>query len=857
MVHDGPLIDIAFSPDGERLVTAAGKHVQTWETKTGMPIDDGYSHSAQVLSCGFSIDRDGVLVVLVNGNVLFQPDSDPGTPQLVLGTRSGAGEFTAAEVDSQQNSLATGDKSGAIFIFGGVNRLRGESYQSTSRIEKIRFSANGQLTVASTRDGHVIVLDSYRTVPLLPPILHPRAISGLDLSADGRFLATACRDGLVRSWDLAASMEHHGIMKHEAAVTAARFGPGPGHLVTGSLDGSAILWDLRTQPPHKTHLFEHSEPVTDCFLVPGERRLVTIHASSISTWNLDQPSASLFTMKHGASINDAHLGRAGMLLVTASRDRTAATWNISESQQILRLQDHSTSVRDAHISPGGRWAVTATANPDDIHSSIVEVWDGETGDRVHPAHIIPGVVHSVRFLPAIPGNDTPARILTLTGSVLNEPGVARLWDLQTGEALGQPMHHGDAINFIDISDDGRQLFTASRDTSARLWSTADGSPLTARLEHRSSVLACDIRQDGLFLVTACKDGTTHVWDTRTGNPIQQGPIHDRAVRVVAFSPAGDRVLSADDGGTARIWTLRGSITDPVRARDIAQLLTGHHFPASSNPAPLPPRQILAHWQRLHESISRDLEVTTQEQFQWLINHGVTVNRDLWLSRIMKLDPLVESSPLEISYRMDRAYAHVCAGHYESAMDDYLATYQLDNKLETLTLYCHLAAYTGERELLENTIPQMILRARSNHDRARLLHVASLLPDLVKDYTPLLDIAADLSSDQLTNVYIRRAVGAIYLRSGDLSRASQVFRGTPTGNSSSRIPLSTIFIYFALAEQEQGNHPAAAQLVRIAQRRMNRLPGLETRKPGPAWFEYMAQEILLRQYRNRLHDTNKD
>jgi tetratricopeptide (TPR) repeat protein len=208
--------------------------------------------------------------------------------------------------------------------------------------------------------------------------------------------------------------------------------------------------------------------------------------------------------------------------------------------------------------------------------------------------------------------------------------------------------------------------------------------------------------------------------------------------------------------------------------------------------------------------------------------------------------------------MNRGYAHVCAGQYDEAMADYLAAYQVDKNLATLARYCYLAAYTGQRDVLTTTIPQMIPQARSNSDRAIVLLTASLLPDLVEDYTPLLDIAADLSTEELLkNVYICRAVGAIYFRSGDPVRASQIFLQTPTANISSRIPLSTLLLYFALSEQNQGKHPAAAQLVTISRQRMTPVPGLPTRRTGPAWMDLITQEMLLREYQDQLDTSNQD
>ncbi|MEE2989810.1 MAG: protein kinase [Planctomycetota bacterium] len=862
MQHDDALADIAFRPDGSQLVTASGNHVQLWDAATGEPVGEKVSHTASVISVGFSAFRNGILAILSNGNVVYSPSSQPDIRQALMGTANGSTfRATATAINPRETSFAAGDESGRIFIYAGANQLRGESYQLGSRIEDLQFSANGQLAVASTRDGHVVVLNSTDTTPLVRPFLHPHAVESIGLSADGRFLATACRDGLVRTWDLAASMESHAVMEHGSAITAARFYPGGDYLVTSSSDKSAVLWDYRIPLPQKTSLFSHAESVGDCFLSSAGKQLITIHGNSASNWVLEDPSAPLLTMQHGAAITDAHVGTEGKLLVTSSADRTAAIWDISTGQQILRLADHDTSVRDAHMSANGEWVVTAAGTPGDMQSSTVEVWNGKSGERIRPATIVPGLVHSVRFLPAIPAKSLPPRVLTLTGSLANQPGTARLWDLNTGEPVGLLMEHGDAINFVDISDDGLALLTSSRDTTARLWSTVDGSPLTPPLSHPASVLSCDIRPDGLFLVTACKDGSTHIWDRRTGNPILQGPLHDAPVRVITFGPAGKQVLSADENGIARFWRLRGEITNPETAQQIAQLISGHHVSSTSQLLPVPPAEIIDNWQTLQPVISQKLEVTTTEQFHWLKDHGVAVAPRLWLFRAWQLSQLIQASPREADHLLQRGYAYVCAGEYEKAMQDYLSAYEIDSTIATLTRYCYLAAFLGQRDDLATAIGRMLPAASSHSDKARVLACASLLPDLIEDYAPLVAIADDLSTEPLlANVYVRFSVGAIFLRSGDLARASRVLRGTPTGDSRSLVSLTTTFLYFSIAEQKQDNTQAAATLNRVARDFMKRQPQMDSlslqfkhRKPGPLWFEYMGQQLLLREYQELLKE----
>jgi WD40 repeat protein len=46
---------------------------------------------------------------------------------------------------------------------------------------------------------------------------------------------------------------------------------------------------------------------------------------------------------------------------------------------------------------------------------------------------------------------------------------ARVWDVQTGQPVGEPMTHGGAVNSASFSPDGTRVVTASRDNTARVW----------------------------------------------------------------------------------------------------------------------------------------------------------------------------------------------------------------------------------------------------------------------------------------------------------------------------------------------------------------------------------------------------
>jgi len=165
-----------------------------------------------------------------------------------------------------------------------------------------------------------------------------------------------------------------------------------------------------------------------------------------------------------------------------------------------------------------------------------------------------GAVRSVAF--------SPDGKTVITGSSDN---TARLWNVATGQALGQPLRHQGEVQVVAFSPDGKTVITGSSDNTARLWDAATGQALGQPLMHRGEVKAVAFSPDGKTVITGSRDNTARFWDAATGQALGQPLTHQGEVEAVAFSPDGKTVITAE-GDTARFW-------DAATGQRLGQLMT--------------------------------------------------------------------------------------------------------------------------------------------------------------------------------------------------------------------------------------------------------------------------------------------
>ncbi|CCA76052.1 hypothetical protein PIIN_10052 [Serendipita indica DSM 11827] len=131
----------------------------------------------------------------------------------------------------------------------------------------------------------------------------------------------------------------------------------------------------------------------------------------------------------------------------------------------------------------------------------------------------------------------------------------RLWDVGTGQSLGEPIRgHDDSVQAVAFSPDGSRIISGSHDQTVRLWNADTGRSMgTSLCGHASSVIAVGFSPDGSRIVSFSKDLTIRFWDATTGRPLGKSFLtREESVNAIAFSLDGSRIAFGSKDNTIRL-----------------------------------------------------------------------------------------------------------------------------------------------------------------------------------------------------------------------------------------------------------------------------------------------------------------
>ena len=231
---------LAFSPDGETLVTANGTVATLWHREDGALVREFELHGSAIMDVAFSPDGLTVATASLDQLARLWRVSDGA----LLHQFSHFGSVHSLAFSPDGTALATGTTVGAVqWRVGDGARLRVLTL-NPNRANRFVCSPDGQNLAAATENGNIWMWRDGGGGAWVVLKGHTNAAIDVAFSPDSQLLASAAADGTVRLWRTRDGAALRTLSGFPGAVTGVAFAPDGSTLLIATTDGTIQAWGV-------------------------------------------------------------------------------------------------------------------------------------------------------------------------------------------------------------------------------------------------------------------------------------------------------------------------------------------------------------------------------------------------------------------------------------------------------------------------------------------------------------------------------------------------------------------------------------------------------------------------------------
>jgi WD40 repeat protein len=416
--QNGPVVAVAFSPDGKRLASGSlNRTLHVWDPITGKELAqlDGWV-DLSVTSLAWT--RDGRRLLWGNdcGKVCFwglRSDDD-----LDEFAGKGSGSVNLAPTPDGKGLVVT-DRSGLrlLDVVTGkeLRRLDRDSHEGRAPA----VSPDGRrVAVPGIAPARVLLWDL--TTGKRLPAFETRGydLATVAFSPDGKCLV-AGGFGALHFFD-AATGKVLVVEIDQRLITSLAFAPDSKTVACGSRDHGrvVILWDVATRKPRRTLDLHEDSPLSLCFSPDGKTLAVGCAGGAVRLWDVASGKEQHADRGHTHTIHSLAYAPDGKTLASISDDGSIRLWDPHTGDLRRRLAGHRSFGYCVAFAPDGK-RLASSGGHDDIR-----LWDAATGKQVGTLEGHHGYTPFVFF------GAYGRELFSIGGN-----GGARLWDVARGKDL--------------------------------------------------------------------------------------------------------------------------------------------------------------------------------------------------------------------------------------------------------------------------------------------------------------------------------------------------------------------------------------------------------------------------------------
>jgi WD40 repeat protein len=381
--HQQPVSSIAFSPDGQQLVSSSfDKTIKLWDTSSGKCLKTLLGHRSRIWT------------------VIFHPNGR----QIASG--------------SDDNNTKIWDlKQGRC-----INTIVGH----TSAVLSVNLSPDGRSLASGNEDNTIKIWDISLGTITQTLHGHTNRVWSAEFSPDGRLLVSGSADYTIKLWDWQLGNCLQTFRGHNSWVWRVVFSPDGQTFASSSYDQTVKIWDVSTGACLKT-LEGHTSPVICTNFSPDGKLLASCEfAGIIKLWNSQSGECCRTFQEHTNSVWSVVFSSDGQWLVSSSYDETIKLWSVATGKCLKTFVGHHGPVLSVKLSTDNQFIISGGVD------RSLRIWDVQTEKCLHTLTGHSGLIYSLAVGTIQLSAAESPQLIAFTGS-LDE--TIKVWDLAAAECL--------------------------------------------------------------------------------------------------------------------------------------------------------------------------------------------------------------------------------------------------------------------------------------------------------------------------------------------------------------------------------------------------------------------------------------